>query len=40
MFDKAPPYVQFRTGVSAFGYDPEQASAVGRTIALQAVIGW
>lgn len=40
LFDKAPPYVQFRTGSSAFGYDPEQASAVGRVVALQAVIAW
>lgn len=38
--DKAPPYVQFRTTDSALGYDPEQASAIGRTIALQAVIAW
>ena len=40
LFDKAPPYAQFRTGSSAFGYDPEQASAIGRMIALQAVIAW
>lgn len=40
LFDKAPPYVQFRTGNSAFGYDPEQASAIGRMIALQANIAW
>lgn len=40
LFDTAPPYAQFRTSNSAFGYDPEQASAIGRMIALQAVIAW
>ncbi|WP_332817678.1 TonB-dependent receptor domain-containing protein [Sphingopyxis sp.] len=40
LFDTPPPYVQFRTGNSAFGYDPEQASAIGRTIALQAIVAW
>ena len=40
LFDKDPPYAQFRsTGVN-IGYDPEQASAIGRSFALQAVIGW
>lgn len=38
--DKAPPYVQFRTTNSALGYDPEQANAIGRTMALQAVVAW
>ncbi len=40
LFDKAPPYVRYLTGNSAFGYDPEQASAIGRTVALQAIIAW
>lgn len=40
LFDKDPPYVQFRTSNSAFGYDPEQASSIGRMIALQAVVAW
>jgi len=40
LFDRDPPYAQFRTINSALGYDPEQASAIGRTIALQAVIAW
>lgn len=40
LFDKDPPYVQFRGPSYALAYDPEQASAVGRTIALQAVIAW
>ncbi len=40
IFDRDPPFVQFRALNSAIGYDPEQASAIGRTIALQAVIEW
>ena len=40
LFDKDPPYARFLTSTSAFGYDPEQASAIGRMIALQAVIAW
>lgn len=40
IFDRAPPYVRFLTSNSAFGYDPEQASAIGRMAALQAVIEW
>ncbi|WP_295325778.1 TonB-dependent receptor [uncultured Sphingopyxis sp.] len=40
LFDKDPPYALFRsTGVN-IGYDPEQASAIGRTFALQAIVGW
>lgn len=40
LFDKDPPYAQFRGPSYALAYDPEQASAIGRTIALQAVIAW
>ncbi|MGX5711724.1 TonB-dependent receptor plug domain-containing protein [Sphingopyxis terrae subsp. ummariensis] len=40
ILDTDPPYVQFRTTGSAFGYDPEQASAIGRTLALQAILSW
>jgi outer membrane receptor protein involved in Fe transport len=40
LFDRAPPYAQVRAIGSAIAYDAEQASAVGRTIALQAVIAW
>lgn len=40
ILDKAPPYVRFLTSNSAFGYDPEQASAIGRMIALQATVAW
>lgn len=40
LFDKDPPYALFRsTGVN-IGYDPEQASAIGRTFALQVIVGW
>lgn len=40
LLDRDPPYAQFRTINSALGYDPEQASPIGRTISLQAVIAW
>ena len=40
LFDRAPPYVHNRTNTSALGYDPEQASAVGRVIALQLAKSW
>jgi iron complex outermembrane receptor protein len=40
LFDKDPPYAQSRTSTAVFGYDPEQASAIGRTMSLQAVISW
>lgn len=40
IFDKDPPYARFLTSTSAFGYDPEQASAIGRMIALQATVAW
>ena len=40
LFDKAPPYVLFQTANSVLGYDPEQASAIGRSMALQAIVTW
>jgi outer membrane receptor protein involved in Fe transport len=40
LFDQAPPYVLFRTATSVLGYDPEQASAIGRTISLQGIVTW
>lgn len=40
LFDKDPPYAQFRGPSYALAYDPEQASAIGRTMAIQAVIAW
>lgn len=40
LFDRDPPYVNNRTPYSASGFDPEQASAAGRVIALQLVKAW
>ena len=40
LFDTDPPYARFQAIGSAVGYDPEQASPVGRTLALQAVLTW
>jgi outer membrane receptor protein involved in Fe transport len=40
VFDRDPPYVNYKTVNSALAYDPEHASAVGRVIALQAIVGW
>lgn len=39
-FDRDPPYARFVSSNSVFGYDPEQASAVGRMLSLQAVVSW
>lgn len=40
IFDRDPPYVQYRGPSYTLGYDPEQASAIGRSVALQAIIKW
>lgn len=40
LFDRDPPYVNNRTPYSASGFDPEQASAAGRVVALQLVKAW
>lgn len=40
LFDRDPPYARFVSSTSAFGYDPEQASAIGRMLTLQAVVSW
>lgn len=40
LFDAKPPYVTNHQFDSTLGYDPEQASAVGRLIAVQLTIGW
>lgn len=40
LFDRDPPYAQFRSAGVNIGYDPEQASAIGRSFALQAVMAW
>ena len=39
LFDSSPPYVNNRTPFSASGFDPENASPVGRMIAFQLVQG-
>ncbi|MGF7148949.1 outer membrane receptor protein involved in Fe transport [Sphingomonas zeicaulis] len=38
--DANPPYVNNRTYSSAVGYDPDNASAVGRLIAFQVITKW
>ena len=40
IFDRDPPYVESRTNNSALAYDPEKASPVGRSVAVQATIRW
>lgn len=40
LFDAKPPYVTNHQFDSTLGYDPEQASAVGRLISVQFTIGW
>lgn len=40
LFDRDPPVVVNRSADSALGFDPEQASAVGRLVALQISLGW
>ncbi|WP_077145973.1 TonB-dependent receptor [Sphingopyxis sp. KK2] len=40
LFDLDPPYARFQTTGVTIGYDPEQASPIGRSFALQAVIKW
>ena len=40
LFDQAPPYVDNRTPYSASGFDPENASPIGRMIAIQLVKAW
>lgn len=40
IFDRDPPYVETRTNNSALAYDPEKASPVGRSVAVQATIRW
>jgi len=40
LFDADPPYARSQTTTAVFGYDPEQASAIGRSLSLQAVISW
>ena len=40
IFDRDPPYVDNRASLDPIGYDPEQASPVGRLVALQLVKTW
>ena len=40
LLDSDPPYARFQAIGSAVGYDPEQASPIGRTFAIQAVVTW
>src|SRR3546814_21048210 len=40
LFDKDPPYAQFRSTGVTIGYDPEKASAIGRSFSPPATIGW
>lgn len=40
LFDREPPYVENYTGISAVGFDSDQASAIGRFVSLQLVKSW
>jgi iron complex outermembrane receptor protein len=40
LFDRDPPYVNNDQGVIAFGYDPENANALGRVISVQLTTRW
>lgn len=40
LFDRKPPYVNNPTLFSASGFDPDNASAMGRLVALQLVASW
>lgn len=40
LLDRRPPYVNLQTLQSASGFDPENASAIGRLVALQLVTSW
>jgi outer membrane receptor protein involved in Fe transport len=40
LFDRDPPYVNNFNGLNAVGYDPENASPVGRMVSVQATMSW
>ena len=40
MFNRNPPYVEDTTLVSASGFDPEQASPIGRLVGIQLTKSW
>jgi len=40
LFDRPPPYVDNEQGIITFGYDPENASALGRVVSAQLTVRW
>ena len=40
IFDRDPPFVDYETGASTNGYDAENASPIGRVVALQLTKSW
>jgi outer membrane receptor protein involved in Fe transport len=40
LFDRSPPYARNRTLTSAIGYDPANASPVGRTVSFEVIKSW
>ena len=40
LFDRDPPYVQNRSDTSAIGYDPANASPVGRMVSFEVIKSW
>ena len=40
LFDRDPPYAAYYIGLSTNGYDPENASPLGRVISLQITKSW
>jgi iron complex outermembrane receptor protein len=40
LFNRNPPYIQNRTQTSAIGYDPGNASPIGRTVSLEVIKSW
>jgi hypothetical protein len=40
LLDRNPPYVENVGITSTLAYDPDQASAIGRTLSLQAIVAW
>jgi iron complex outermembrane receptor protein len=40
LFDQAPPYVDYVTPLSVIGFDSDNASAIGRFVALELTKTW
>jgi len=40
LFDRDPPFVAYITGQYTNGYDPENASPLGRVVSLQLTKAW